>query len=105
MYSKRKDRKAHIPLTQSTHFKSQGPYPVLLFLFKFFFKFPNFPLEALDVLGELGNGLGLLAINAAAPGRTAEPGMIQGGRESLRTLSHIKQITNTVLLYSIGNTT
>ena len=55
------------------------------------------------MLGELGNGLGLLAITTAAPGRTAEPGTIQGGRESLRTLSRIKQITNTVLLYSIGN--
>ena len=105
MYSKRKDRKAHIPTAQSTHFKSQGPYPVLLFLFKFFFKFPNFPLEALDVLGELGDGLGLLAIPTAAPGRTAEPGMIQGGRQSLKTRSHMKQITNAALLYSIENTT
>ena len=43
------------------------------------------------MLGELGNGLRLLAITTAAPGRTAEPAMIQGGRESLKTLSYIKQ--------------
>lgn len=50
-----------------SYFKPHSPYPVFLFLFKFFFKFPNFPLEALDVLGELGNGLGLLATTTAAP--------------------------------------
>lgn len=76
MYSKRKDRKAHAFLTQTTHFKPQGPYPVFLFLFKFFFKFPNFPLQALDVLGELGNGLWLFAITTAAPRRTSGPAMI-----------------------------
>lgn len=66
----KKDRKAHSSLDNnlcSSYIKPHGFYPVFLFLFKFFFKFPNFPLEALDVLGELGNGLWLLTITTAAP--------------------------------------
>lgn len=61
--------------------KPWGAYPVFLFLFKFFFEFPNFPLKALDVLGELGNGLWLLAITTTAPGRTAGPAGLQRGRK------------------------
>lgn len=61
----------------------QGPYPVFLFLFKFFFEFPDFPLEALDVFGELGNGLGLLDIPTARPGRTSGPAKVtQKGKSS-----------------------
>lgn len=68
----------HTSDTINPYFKPQGPYPVFLFLFKFFFKFPNFSLEALDVLGELGNGLWLLAITTATPWRTSWPVMIAG---------------------------
>lgn len=76
--TKRKDRNPNTSDKSHSYFKPQGPYPVILFLLKFFFKFPNFPLEALDVLGELGNGLRLLAITAAAPRGTPGPAMIKG---------------------------
>lgn len=68
-----------------SYFKPYTPYPVFLFLFKFLFKFPNFPLEALDVLGELGNSLGLLATTTAAPRRTSGPAVITGRERIIKT--------------------
>lgn len=68
-----------------SYFTPHSPYPVFLFLFKFFFKFPNFSLEALDVLGELGNGLGLLATTTAAPWRTSGPAVITGRVRIIKT--------------------
>lgn len=61
-----------------SYLKPHCLYPVFLFLFKFFFKFPNFPFEALDVLGELSNCLWLLTIPTAAPWRTSGPAMVTG---------------------------
>ena len=87
-YSKRKSQ--HISWhSPRSYFKPHSPYPVFLFLFKFFFKFPDFPLETLDVLGELGNGLRLLAPTTATPGRTSGPATI-AGRE--------RMVKNTVFL-------
>lgn len=56
--------------------KPWGTYAIFLFLFKFLLKLPNLPLEALDVLSELRNGLGLLAIPTTASGRASWPAMV-----------------------------
>lgn len=66
----------HLSDTICTFIKPWVTYPIFLFLFKFFFKLPNLPLEALDVLGELCDGLGLLAIATTTSRRASWPAMV-----------------------------
>lgn len=56
--------------------KPWSTYPIFLFLFKFLFELPNLPLEALDMLSELRDGLGLLAVPTTATGRAPRPAMV-----------------------------
>lgn len=77
-----RDGDAHTLLRHNLCFpvNPRGTYAVFLFLFKFFFKLANLPLEALDVLGELCNGLRLLAVPTATSGRASWPAMVRDGQ-------------------------
>lgn len=70
-------KKPHTRQTQPVlSVKPRGTYPIFLFLFKFLFELPDLPLEALDVLSELRDGLGLLAVPTTASGRASRPAMV-----------------------------